>query len=539
MLLKLAIKTDNKKLLNALLKMRNISDTVDYQTLAELEGSPRLQAKLCGDNVFKVIFLANSGDATKAMRLCDELSLPEKKAKLLKAQVLAQNKDDTKAEKLFLEVMDAEDDFWGFREYAEFLLRRGRMGEAEKLYRTILESNPNDASSVIGIANIFDSKGETGKARAFLNGRLNSRNPEIFLKLSQLNLKLNNFPLALRYADKTLRALGENDEALFYKTVALIGIYKQYPTAQNKKAVAKISKYLERSLKYGKNLLKLTAFIETLFVLKNYTALLDLIEKEKLSSDSWLLNKQILSLAYTGQPDKAEKLLDSRKKRLDDSFVRFAKAEILAARKDYAGAMNLLRDSRNRNLRYKAAEFAVLAGDSSDAKKIMRAISPTFIEWGGIAGTAENAGNVEFAFKCYDEALKLAPGNPLILNNYASLASKKGGLDESKMIRMIKNAYSKTPTDGILDTYLQVLKRCSEFAKCQELVKNNHLLRTMKPRLIHKYLEIMRKGGVTNELLSVMSDILRRDADFWKRFPESKDKIRAEYIKLKTKQSES
>lgn len=539
MLLKLAVKTNDEKLLNALLKMKNINQAVDFQLLQELAGKPRLQAQLCGNNIFKVIFLANSGDKPEALRLCDRLSLPEKKNKLLKARIFAQNNDDEKAEKLFRQVMDSRDDFWGYREYAAFLVQRKRMGEAQKLYREILKAKPNDLASVIGTANILDSKGETEKAVAFLNEKITLERPEIFMKLSQLTLKLNDFSLALRYANKALGALGRNDEALFYKTVALIGIYKQYSTDQNKKAVAGISKYLEHALHNDKNILILTAYIESLFALKSYAALLDVIETEKLSCDSWLLNKQILSLIYTGKSIKAERLLYSQQKSLDEAFILFAKAEILAVRKDYTGAMNLLRNSTNRRLRYKAAEFAVRAHDRINAERIMKSVSPTFIDWGGLATAAEAVGDAKFAFKCYDEALKLAPENPLILNNYAWLAAQKGGVDKNKMIGMIRTAYSKTPTRGILDTYFSVLERCREYEKCQTLVNEHHLLTSMDPQLTHRYMVIMKKGGRTNEVLSVMDDILRRDANFWKHFPESKDKIRAEYIKLKTKRSES
>jgi len=533
MLLKIAIKNNNSKLLNSLLKLKDIDKFVDFEILQEIRGKPELESKLCKNGIFKVIFLANSGKIPEALNLCDSLKLPPMKANLLKAQIYAAGDNKQEAETLFKQSLNAKNDFWGYREYAKFLILNKKIADAEKLYQKILSKKPHDNAAVIGMVNILEIKGEYDKAIALLNNNIASQNSDFFLKLAKLNIKQNNFPIALRYANKVLRALGKNDEAIFLKTVALVGIYEQYPTDQNKKALVKMSDFLQSLRKKNNHNLIFTAYIESLYSLKMYDSLLsEILHIEDISTNTWLLKKKIISMVYSGKLKLATELLMKYHKNLDENFLTFANAELHAAKKEYTAAMKLLKESKNRRLRYKAAEFAVKAKKTDTAMSIMKTINPSYIDWGGLADVAALEKNRIFAFKCYDEALKLAPDNPLILNNYAWLRAETGELPENKTVSMIKTAYSITPTDGILDTYMFVLGKYHKYEQCKKMIQQQNLLKTMSPKLISRYLEMIKNESDTNEAIVVMNDILQRHDSFWETYPGKKEKIKIDLLNM-------
>ena len=533
MLLKLAIKTNNKKLLNMLLALKEIDQCVDFEILKEIVDKPVLQSQLCKQGIFKVIFLANDGKIDEALKLCDSIKLPKFKKTLLEAQIKAMGGDIKTAEKLFKESLNAKNNFWGYREYAKFLILHKRYNEAEKLYREILVNNPDDIVSIIGVVNLLELNNKIDEAEKWLNKHIVLDNSDIFLKLTKLNIKKTNYPMALKYVNKVLRSLGKNDEAIFYKTIALIGVYQQYPTNQNKIAVKKMSAFLKKFL-FEKNSLIFTAYIEALYSLKEYSTLLANIDIVKIDqSNLWLLKKQIMSLLYTHKSKLAVKLLQKYDKMLERDFVMLANAELYLIKKDYEKSIALLEKSKNRNLRYKAAKLAVRAKKTDMALRIMQTLSPSYLDWGGVAQIASAENNVPFTVLCYNNALKLAPNNPLILNNYAWFGANSGALPKDKVIAMIKKAYSITATDGILDTYLFVLAKYREYKQCKEIVHQKYVLQKMSPNLIFKYINIMREGECIGECIFVMNNILQRKDLFWAKYPKSKQYVEKQLLNFK------
>jgi len=533
MLLKLAIKTNNSKLLDSLVKLKNINTFIDIEILEAIKGKPELEAKLYNNGIFKAIYLANAGKTAEALSYCDSLHLSQKKSNLLKAQIYAANNKKQEAEKFFKKSLNPADNFWGYREYAKFLLHENKIAEAEKLYKEILSRTPHDNTAIIGIVNTMEIKGKLDEAISLLNNNISSDNPEIFLKLAKLHIKQNDFPIALRYTNKVLRALGKYDEAIFLKTVALIGIYEQYPTDQNKQSLYKMSNFLKKLIEKNRIDLIFTAYIETLYSLKKYNSLLaetHFIQDN--SANTWLLKKKIISMIHTEKLKSANAIIQKYSKDLDKDFVAFAKAELNAAEKKYTVAVELLKNSKNHNLRYKAAEFAVKAHNIKTAEHIMKTISPSYLEWGRLADIAISEKNQSFAFKCYDNALELAPENPLILNNYAYLLADTGTMPAQKAISMIKQAYLITPTNGILATYIFILEKYHKYAQCKTLIKKHNLLKQMSPQLIASYLAIMKKKADNDEIILVMNNILQRKDSFWENYPYKKETIKRDFLNL-------
>jgi len=533
MLLKIALQTRNRKLLDALMQLKDIDRFIDFDILMQLSKRPDLQSKLCKKGIFKVILLANDGKIDEAISLCDSLQLPKDKSTLLRAEIYAAGGDSEKAEELFKKSLNLENDFWGYREYATFLLREGKVDAASTLYREILSHKPNDVIAIIGDALCFEVAGDLNKAIEKLNKHVMKGEPDIFLKLAKLNIKKGDYPLALRFSNKVLRGIGKNNEAIFYKTLALIGIYQQYPTDQNREALKKMSEFLKGFMGENHNLL-LTAYIESLYTLKEYKTLLDVTkDMNGDGSNLWLIKKQILSMIYMGELEKAKKLLEKNRKRLDENYLTLVDSEFYASRKEYMRAISILSKSKSRQLRYKAAKLAVKANKGQEALDILKSISPSYLEWGGVGDIAGMVGNYALAFKCYDEALKLAPGNPLILNNYAWLGGKSGKLSEAKVLAMIKQAYITTPTNGILDTYLSVLSKYNKLQEAKEIINGAGVLKSLSADLVLKYLKILEDAGDTGERIVVLNSILKRGDSFWVNFPIPKKQIEAELLKLK------
>ena len=122
LLLKLAIKSENEKLLNSLLKLQNINSFVDIEILQAVSDKPKLAEKLYGNNIFKVIFMANSGQISEALTFCNNSKLPLKKKNLLTALIYESAGDVKNADFYFNKSLDKKDNFWGYRDYAAFLI---------------------------------------------------------------------------------------------------------------------------------------------------------------------------------------------------------------------------------------------------------------------------------------------------------------------------------------------------------------------------------------------------------------------------------
>ena len=380
----------------------------------------------------------------------------------------------------------------------------------------------------------MELKEETDEAVKFLNTKIDSQDPNVFLKLSKLSIKQNNFPLALRYANKVLRALGKNDEAVFYKTIALIGIMQQYPTDQNKKRLKEISGFLYTLIENDRKSLIITAYLESLFALQEYNALISFIGDNKIVLSGSMLEREITSMIHVGKLEMAKKLIEKNKNSISEDFLLLVTAQVKAANLDFLSATTILKNSKNPKLRCKAAEFAIKGKKEEEALEIIKSASPTFIDWGRLAETAASEKNYIFAFKCYEQALKIAPDNPLILNNYAWLGAKSGKSPQDKVLSMINTAYAQTPTAGIFNTYLYVLDKYELYDECQKLIEEKKLLSRISPGEIAYYLEIMKKGEQTDEVFKVMENILKREDAFWKEFPEDKKNVRKEYFDLKS-----
>lgn len=533
LLLKLALKTENEELLNNLLELKNINEFVDLDVLQEVAKKPGLADKLFGNDIFRVIFLANSNKTEEALKLCEKLQLPAPKDALLRALIHTSSGDVVKADEFYRQSLEAGSNFWGYREYAGFLTEQGRREEAKAIYKKILSAVPADPAAVTGLVNLMELEGETDKALEFLETKLDSQDVAVLLKLAKLSIKKQNFPLALRYSNKIIRALGKNDEAIFYKTIALVGIVQQYPTQQNKQALKKMSLFIQGILEKDHNQLVLVAYLESLYALQEYDLFLRSFKELDGGPEGGILEKQILAFIRTGNLTAAQELLDKSKSRLtNDAFV-FAQAELNGAKGDHGSSVPLLRKSENRNLRYKAAEFAVRENKVDEALEIMKTISPTFIDWVRLAATGNSVPNVEFAFRCYDQALELAPDNPLVLNNYAWLGAETGKLDKQKAVAMITTAYSTTPTDTILDTYLFVLDKSQMYDEGLNLIKKNKLLTELSPQTAALYLSMMKKRGKPEAILEILEEILKRDELFWKEFTLDRESVKKEYLRLR------
>jgi len=98
---------------------------------------------------------------------------------------------------------------------------------------------------------------------------------------------------------------------------------------------------------------------------------------------------------------------------------------------------------------------------------------------------------------------------------------------------MITAAYSATPTDTILDTYLFVLDKSQMYDEGLHLIRENRLLAELSPKTAAKYLSMMKKRGEPEAILEILEELLKRDESFWIDFPQDKDSVKKEYLRLR------
>ncbi|WP_018971039.1 tetratricopeptide repeat protein [Rubritalea marina] len=148
--------------------------------------------------------------------------VPERSKHLILARLELKKGNAAKAEQLFMKAMD-EDDLHGYLDYARFLVIEKRTGQAQELYRAVLESNPENVTALHGLAIIHELNGETEEAIATLRqaADIDSNSAYTFNRLAKLYLQSSKASDALWEVERVLNQNPEDVDAIALKVVAM------------------------------------------------------------------------------------------------------------------------------------------------------------------------------------------------------------------------------------------------------------------------------------------------------------------------------
>ena len=410
----------------------------------------------------EMLLLIKNDKYNEAILLADNISDDLDYNSLIKGKIYYMAGNNKEAEKLLKKSLNQSKNYLGYREYADFLLKQNRLKESKKIYEAILEANPKDITAIIGIATIDEQTNNLDKALELLISNINLNNPELILKVAKLFIKKQDYPAAIKFAEEVLKMSGKNNEALLIKSIAMINIYKNLPSTQNKKILLSMESYIEKdNLSYNSASI---ALIEIAYSLKDYKKVIDLTSKYMKTNQKnpFLLEKYIISSLYIGNKKDAEDAFRQNSKVFNKLTVAYIKSEILLANGKKHEAIECLLSTSNRDFTLKAAIISLQSGNLKKAKELVQSINPTCHDWLILAGEAEKKSTGE-ALVFYKLAYSINPDNPIVLNNYSwTLAKAKDISMKDQAIAMAKKAYSTLPNNNTYQTYLFVLTQYKE-----------------------------------------------------------------------------
>jgi tetratricopeptide (TPR) repeat protein len=173
--------------------------------------------------MFELMLLLESGETERVLEKCEESSLPERNRNLVRARVAIKLNDRVAAESYFKKALDAAD-YYGYLDYARFLVEEERTDEAAGLYEKILQEMPDNLVALQGLAIIDELNGHAEKAISVLREILLITPDDTFaqIRLAKLQLQTNSPRNALRTINKVLSRSPENADARYLQVTAMI-----------------------------------------------------------------------------------------------------------------------------------------------------------------------------------------------------------------------------------------------------------------------------------------------------------------------------
>jgi tetratricopeptide (TPR) repeat protein len=219
------------------------------------------------------------------------------------------------------------------------------------------------------------------------------------------------------------------------------------------------------------------------------------------------LTWQLLRLdlhARLGQADQAAALLEQLRASLPPVRYALVSASLAEARGETNQALVLLEPHVSEPPAAVAwARLLFLQRAPERALPRLRQVELRLPQWLELAEAAERARLSGTAAACYDEALKLDPANPTLLNNWAWNVLQQPACDLDRVLRAAGTAYELTPRDPhVLDTYAEALLRGNRALECISVLERNLPLLGHSPQLLHSLARAYQQRGEVGPALT-------------------------------------
>lgn len=390
----------------------------------------------------------------------------------------------------------------------EVYRKSGQAKRAEDVLIKILKLFPDNVNYQILLAEIFNEQGESEKAGRKFQELLNNfpGNDQVYLSIIQFHRVNQKYMEMIRMVDSVI--LGDNSrmEVKFKLVVSLISDQELLPNIQDLLAIS-LNIFQE---KYSEDI-RILALIGDFYVKTGEYELASKQFEEYINFDegNYLVWEQLLFLLN---------ILEE----IDDLYMYSDKAIMLFTEAPILYFFNGLACTEQ--------------GKNIEAIKILiRGMgfvennNGLLVQYYSLLGEAyKNIQKYEDSDKAYDEALKIDPGNLIVLNNYSYYLSLRGE-NLKKALGMSKICIESEPTNSTyLDTYGWVLYSMKRYGSSEKYLKRaieniinpsveifihygdvNEKLR--KPELAIEYWrKALNAGGDAEELMNKINNVKRR-----------------------------
>lgn len=388
-----------------------------------------------------------------------------------------------------------------------------RPDDARKRFETIIAKDPKIVEAYLGLAEIQAATGAKPEdIEATLKRAIATNSSAVVPKLALTRFYLQNKEpkKALALAQEGETGAPDNPAA-----VELLG-RAQIAAGELQQGLSTFNKLVSLQPKAPGPLVELA---EAQMLVKDFSGAERSLKKALETKADFLPAQQRLIALYVRDKREDAALTTARvvQKQKSDSATGFAlEGDIRAATQKWPEAVVAYKKSyqlsKNPALLIKLHAALLRTGSLSEADRLgddwIRTQPNDIAVRGYLAERALTSGKATEAIKLYESILKIAPNNPLALNNLAYAA---GEVNDPRAMALAESAFKLAPNNpAILDTYGMLLVKKGETAKGLELLEQAKAAApkalAIRVHLADAYIKADRKADAKRELEGVIGE---------------------------------
>jgi len=437
------------------------------------------------------------------------------------------------AESAFKQAMSAEQPAGLHAEYGKLLAERGQPREAAVQFQQAIAKSPDQIDAYVGLAlvSVENRQWEDARKNALSALTLNSEIAICYYVVALADAQAGDPKKAIENCRLALR----KDSSL--TRASLLQASLKSALGQNAEAEKEFAELLQKDA----NDPFIRRQLAVLYRLKgNYKLALEMLDPVARAKpeDQPLQIFRFELLALAGQPRQAETVINGMKSSLGRLRYDMASSWLADVEGDFSRAVTLIEPHLAD--RTGAVQWAVTHlknGKEPGSWLPLLKHQLTAAEWSQLAVPAERQNLWTASAYCYEQALKLDPNNPALLNNWAWSAMNLKEFDKDKVLDNSRRAYAALPKEPVvIDTYAEALLRTGQARECVELLSANLAITRRSPQLL---LLLARAYESTSDLENSLRtyrqvlDLQTRTGDWEVRM--GKDALTQEIQKLESK----
>lgn len=392
-------------------------------------------------------------------------------------------------------------------------LAEKRPEEAKKRFETVIAKDPKAVQAYVGLAEVQEGMGASpSEVEATLKRGVAADNTSLTpkLALAKFYLRSKETKKALAVAQDAQASAPENPAAL-----ELLG-RAQIAAGDTGQGMANLNKLVSLQPRSSMALVELA---DAQVLAKDFAAAEDSLKKALELKPNLLPAQQRLIALYIRdkREDVALAMARSVQKQRTDAAIGFAlEGDVRTAGRKWPEAVAAYRKAyqltKNPDVVVKLHASLYRTGNTAEADRLAEEwvrTQPKDVKVRAYLAERALAGNMPAeALKHYEAIIKLAPNNPIILNNLAFAA---GQVHDPRALGFAEQAVKLAPDSAaILDTYGMLLVSKGEIAKgLQQLEKAKQAAPrayAIRLNLAQAYIKADRKADAKRELESVMTE---------------------------------
>jgi len=469
----------------------------------------------------KLMLMLKDNRVEEVFAQLERRDLPAETKDLIRARAYLQRGDRKKAEQYFVKALDRDNDFYGYLDYARFLLLEGRFAEADKLYQEILADNPQHLAALLGISMIYEEREDFSSAISYLETvvRLREDFGYAYLRLAKLYLMSGRLDSALLYCNRTLALEPDNIPARFLKVLTLVRLADKNRENNTlwRQQMAELERLVAKyRIEAPEDAMMLNAELLVKSELGTTEEQLAIIETI-VGLTGWnsdLLRMKLDLLLGLQNNDQVAQLLDREEKLLQPGEVAKYRALILINRGRITEGVQLLQPftEQNSRLALELLQWLLKNGSEDRIKAVLKDLNLSVNDYIWLGAQALGQGKDNLAQEIYTQGVKKHQDSGLLWNNMAWLGTRLPDYNQQAALDAAAKAFALDKSNpAIVDTYSLILLQQGKYQQCIQLIQEKIPESSRTVVLLDRLARAYEATGDVESALATYDQILMLD----------------------------